>query len=84
MQYDAHECLLQPLAKIYPSITGDSIFKIVKLDSTLCNDFGHTAKDDGVCIHWSFHLQDSSNIQTTNGMLHQLMDPREEYVENYT
>ena len=50
MQYDAHECLLQLLAKIYPNINDDCMFKINKLDSTLCNDCGHTANNDGVCI----------------------------------
>ena len=29
MQYDAHECLLQLLAKIYPNINDDFMFKIV-------------------------------------------------------
>ena len=27
------------------------------------------------------YLEDSSNIQTIRGMLHQLMDPRGEYLE---
>ena len=83
MQYDAYECLLQLLAKIYPNINDDCMFKVNKLDSTLCNDYGHTANDDGVCIDWSLHLEDSSNLQTISGMLHQLMDPRGEYLENY-
>ena len=61
------------------------MFKIDKLESTLCNGYGHFANNDGVCIDWSLHLEDSdSNIQTISGMLHQLMDPRVEYLENYT
>ena len=32
---------------------------------------------------WSLHIEDSSNIQTISGMLHQPMDPRGEYLENY-
>ena len=83
MQYDAHECMLQLLAKIYPNINDDCMFKIDKLELTLCNDCDHTANNDGVCIDWSLHLEDSSNIQTICGMLHQLMDPRGEYLENY-
>ena len=83
MQYDAHECLLQLLAKIYPYINDDCMFKINKLQSTLCNDCGHTTNNDGVCIDWSLYLEDSSNLQTISGMLHQLMDPRGEYLENY-
>ena len=67
MQYDAHECLLQLLAKIYPNINDDCMFKINKLESTLCNDCGHTTNNDGVCIDWSLHLEDSSNLQTIVG-----------------
>ena len=83
MQYDAHECLLQLLAKIYPNINDDCMFKINKLESTLCNDCGHTTNNDGVCIDWFLHLEDSSDVQTISGMLHQLMDPKGEYLENY-
>ena len=72
------------VAKIYPNINDDSIFKINKLDSTLFNDCCHTTNNDGgVCTDWSLHLEDSSNIQTISGMLHQLMDRRGEYLENY-
>ena len=47
------------------------MFKTDKLESTLCNDYGHFANNDGVCIDWSLHLGDSdSNIQTISGMLH--------------
>ena len=52
-------------------------------ESTHCNDCGHTTNNDGVCIDWSLHLEDSSNVQTISGLLHQLMDPRGEYLENY-
>ena len=82
MQYDAHECLLQLLAKLYPNINDDCMFKINKLESTLCDDCGHTTNNDGVCIDWPLNLEDSSNVQTISGMLHQLMDPRGEYLEN--
>ena len=50
MQYDVHECLLQLLVIIYPSINDDCMFKIDKLESTLCNNCGHTLNNDGVCI----------------------------------
>ena len=82
MQYDAYKCLLQLLAKIYPNID-DCMFKIDKLESTLCNYCSHTTNNDDVCIDWSLHLEYSSNNQTISGMLHQLMDPRGEYLENY-
>ena len=54
-----------------------------KLESTLCSKCGHTANTNGVCIDTSLHLEDSSNIQTRSGVLHQPMDPRGEYLENY-
>ena len=83
MEHDAHEYLLQLLAKMYSSINDDCMFQNDKLESTLCNDCGHTSNNDVVCIDWSLHLEDSSNIQTIIGMLHQLMDPRGEYLKNY-
>ena len=83
MEYDAHECLLQVLAKIYPNSNDDFMFKINKLESTLSTDFGHTTNNGGVCNDWSLHIEDSSNLQTISGMLHQLMDPRGEYIEHY-
>ena len=74
MQYDAYGYLLQQLPKIYPSINDGCMFKIDKLEFTLCNDCCHTTNYDGVCIDWSLHLKDSNNIQTISGMLNQLID----------
>ena len=68
--------------KLYPNISDDCMFKINKLESTLCNDYGHTTNNDGVCIDWSVHLEDSSNVQTISGIVHQLMDPTGEYLAN--
>ena len=48
MQHDANECLLQLLAKIYPNMNGGCMFRIDKLESTLCNACGHTTNNDGV------------------------------------
>ena len=59
------------------------MFKIDKLELIFCNDCGHTTNNDGVYIDWSLHLEHLSNIQTVSGMLHQLMDPGREYLENY-
>ena len=53
------------------------------IQSPHSNNYGHTTKNDGVCFNQSLHLENSSNLQTIRGMLHQLMDPREEYIENY-
>ena len=47
MQYDAHECFLQLLIKIHPSMD-DCMFKVDKLESTISNDCVHTTNDDGV------------------------------------
>ena len=83
MQYDTHECLLQLLSKIYPNSNDDCMFKIIKLESTLCNECGQTTNNDGVCIDWPLHLEDSSSLQTISGMLHQLMDPRRDHLKKY-
>ena len=36
-QYDAHECLIQFLDRIYPTITDNCMFKISILESTQCS-----------------------------------------------
>ena len=64
MQHDAHECLLQLVAKIYPNTNDDCMFKIDELELTPCNDCGNTANNHGVYIDWPLHLEDLSNIQT--------------------
>ena len=63
--------------------TFTNMVKTDRLQSTLCNKCGHTASTNGVCIDTSLHLEDSSNGPTISGMLHQLMDPRGEYLENH-
>ena len=55
------------------------MFKINILELTFCDDCGHTTNNDGECIDWSLHLEDSNNVQA----LHQLMNPRRGYLENY-
>ena len=85
MQYDAHECLLQLLAKIYSDINVNCMFKIDKLESTLCmhNDCGHTLNNNGVCIDWSLHINDSMNIQSISGLLREVMDPTGKHLQGY-
>ena len=83
MEHDGHEFLLQLLVKSYPDINDNYKFKISKVESTLCNDFGHTANNDGVCFDWSLRVQDSSSVKTISGVLHQVMDPRGECLQNY-
>ena len=86
MNWNAIWCTQMPAtgaSKIYLNINDDWMFKINKLESTLCNDCGHTTNNNDVFIDMSLHLEDSSNVQTISGTLHQLMDLREEYLENY-
>ena len=56
------------LKKFTPNINDGCMFKINKLESTLCNGCGHTANNDGVCIDWSLHVEYSSNVQTISGI----------------
>ena len=68
MQYDAHEYLLQLLATPYPNINDDCMFKI---------------KQRKHFVMIVVTLQIMMMYVMTGGMLHQLMDPRGEYLENY-
>ena len=43
------------LQKFTPILMMTAMFKINKLESTLCNDCGHTTNNDGVGIDWSLH-----------------------------
>ena len=38
---------------------------------------------NGVCIDWSVHLEDWNNVKTINRTLHQLIDAKGKYLENY-
>ena len=58
------------------------MFKIDKLDSTLCNAFGHTKNDDGAGIDWYQHLEDSSIVPIISGVLHQVINPSGTYLGN--
>ena len=82
MQYDRPACQQQLLSKFYPNINDDCMFKFKKLESAFFNDCGHII-NNVVCIEWFLHLEDSSNFQTVDGMLHQLMDPGGEILEGF-
>ena len=43
------------LQKFTPILMMTAMFKINKLESTLCNDCGHTTNNDGIGIDWSLH-----------------------------
>ena len=60
--------------KNYTPILMMTVFsKNDKLESTLCNDCGHTANNDGVCTDQSLHIDETSNVQTNNNQLINLM-----------
>lgn len=67
---------------MYPNLNDGSIFKFDKLESMFCNNCGHTANVNGICIDLSLHFEYRSNVQTISGIYHYLMDPIEEYSEN--
>ena len=68
IQYDAHGCLLQFLVNIYPNINDDCVFKINKLESTLCNDYVHTTNNEGVCIEWFKQCSNNKwHVTSVNG-----------------
>ena len=85
MQYDAHEYLLQLMEKSYPVINDHCMFKLAKLESTLCenSDCHHGINKEDTCIDWSLNVEDSSDLQTISGILHNLMDPRVRRMQDY-
>ena len=54
--------------KNLPNINYDFMFKINKLESTLCNDCDQTTNNDVACINWLLRLEDSSNVQRITGI----------------
>ena len=70
------------VAITYPNIDGECMFKNNKLESAFCNQCGYSTNNGGVFVDWSLHLEDSNNVQTIYGMLHQSMNRRGEYLEN--
>ena len=43
-----------------------SLLAINTLESTFFSDCSHTTNNDGVCIDWPLHLEDSSNLSDNN------------------
>jgi len=76
-QYDAHECLLQILDKIYPSVTDDCLFKISMLESTVCqnNNCQHRAERSTNVIDLELNVISSGAIQTVTDLLSQPQVP---------
>lgn len=58
MQHDAYESLWQLFGKTYFTYNHVCMFKIKKLESKRCSDYGKTASNDGVGINWSLHLRE--------------------------
>ena len=75
MQYDAHECLIQLFEKIYPNIGDDCIFKVSTLESTVCENCGHSIDKSETCNHLSLNLEDTNSLQTISEILSMVMHP---------
>ena len=82
MQYDAYECLLQLLAEFTSILMMTAYLRLISYSQTFYIDYGHTGYHDGAYTDWFLHLEDSSIVQTISGVLHQVMDPVGEYLEN--
>jgi len=76
-QYDAHECLLQILDKIYPSVTGDCLVKISMLESTVCqnNNCQHQVEKSMDVIDLELNIFPSETIQNVTNLLSQPQIP---------
>ena len=70
-QYDAHECLLQFLDRIYPRITDDCMFKVAMLESLVCDDnnCGKRIDTNVEGIDIGLNVEDTINTQTVTGLL---------------
>ena len=74
-QYDAHECLLQLLNKIYPVINDDCIFKLVKHEWTLCNACQLDTHMNVTSFDFSVPISDTTHLLTINDIVHDIMNP---------
>ena len=83
MQYDAHECLIQLLEKIYPNIGNNCMFKVGTLETTVCQNCGHSIDKSETCNHISLNLEDTNNLQTVSGILNMVMDPHGKLLLDY-
>ena len=81
MQHDAYESLWQLFSKTYFSYNYLCMFKIKKLESKCCSDYGKTASNDGVGINWSLHFENLNIFQAIGGILLEFLDPRGEYLK---
>jgi len=76
-QYDAHECLLQILNKIYSSVTNDCLFKISVLESTVCqsNNCQHRAERSIDMLDLELNIFPSGAVHTVTNLLNQPQIP---------
>ena len=70
-QYDAHECLLYILGKVYPRIKDEYILEVDLLESGVWQDINCRKRTEAVVkgIDVAFELNDSVNIETVAGLL---------------
>ena len=85
MQYDAHECFLQLLNKIYPVINDNCMFKVVMLEVTVCENTAcnHTLNKTDTGVDLSLNIKDSEDVQTINGNLDDLQNPHVMLLSDY-
>ena len=79
-QYDAHECLLEFLDRIYPIITNDCMFKVSMLESVACNRNDCDKQLDTSAIGYDIELiveDDPTVTQTVTGILSNVENYRE-------
>ena len=69
------------ICRIYTNIDMTAYLRLISFSQTFCIDYGHTT-NDGVSTGYFLHLEDSSIVQAISGVLHQVMDPMGEYLEN--
>jgi len=74
-QYDAHECLLKILDKIYPTISTECVFKTDLFQSLICETPNCTYKSEGNDTIKRFdlpvELQETRTTQTVSSLLNQ-------------
>ena len=82
-QYDAHECLLQLLDRIYPIISDDCIFKLVKHEWTFCNACQIDTHVNVASFDFSVPINDTTYPLTINNIVHELMNPHGVPLKDY-
>ena len=73
-QYDAHECLMKFLDKIYPRITDECMFKVTMLEWLVCDNCGKRIDQNVEGIDIGLNVKDAIGTQTVTGLLSHLQN----------